>query len=257
VTARAGAVLALSMILAACASGKAPIPEPSGGVTGARSSSISPPEGSTGTTENALETTATRTRFAGRIIGPLPTALRREMRGQTWEPGCPVPLTRLALLRFNHWGFDGSVKRGSMVVHRSVAPDVLVVFETLFGVRFPIGEVALAERFRPNADPDTRRSITAAFNCRPVVTPDGPGDAFSQHAYGLAVDINSLQNPYVRADGSVRNRFARAYIDRSQNLPGMIHDGDAVVDAFAAIGWAWGGHWTYGHDYMHFSLTGG
>ena len=60
----------------------------------------------------------------------------------------------------------------------------------------------------------------------------------------------------MRADGFVRNRYARPYVDRAQGLPGMIHDGDAVVRAFASIGWTWGGRWTAGRDYMHFSLTG-
>jgi len=143
-----------------------------------------------------------------------------------------------------------------MVIHRSAARDVLGVFDTLFEAGFPIRHVALAKRFRPNADPDSRGSVTASFNCRPVVTPDGPGGDFSQHAYGLAVDINPLQNPYVRADGYVRNRFARPYRDRSQDLPGMIHDGDVVVRSFAAIGWAWGGDWISGKDSMHFSRTG-
>lgn len=196
-----------------------------------------------------------RTRFAGRVIDPLPASLQREMRGETWRPGCPVPLEDLALLRFNHWDFDGEIERGPMVVNDAVAEDVLGVFETLFEARFPIARVVLAKRFRPNADPDSRTSVTASFNCRPVVTPDGPGDTFSQHSYGLAVDVNSLQNPYVRDDGYVRNRFARPYVDRSQDLPGMIHDGDVVVRAFAAIGWAWGGHWHSGQDYMHFSLA--
>jgi hypothetical protein len=116
--------------------------------------------------------------------------------------------------------------------------------------------MALARKFRPNADPNTKRSVTASFNCRPVVTPAGPGSTFSMHAYGLAIDVNSRQNPYVAADGYVRNRYARAYRDRAQDLPGMIHAGDVVVRAFAAIEWEWGGDWTGGKDYMHFSANG-
>ncbi len=197
-----------------------------------------------------------RTRFAGRIRVPLPARLRRELRGTTWRPGCPVPLRDLALLRFNYLGFDGAVHRGPMVVHRSVAEDVLSVFRTLFEAGFPIERVALARPYRRGADPNDRRNITAAFNCRPVITPEGPGEVFSQHAYGLAVDVNPLQNPYVGQDGRVRNRFARPYVDRSQELPGMIHEGDVVVRAFAAIGWSWGGRWSGAKDYMHFSLTG-
>jgi hypothetical protein len=76
------------------------------------------------------------------------------------------------------------------------------------------------------------------------------------HSYGLAIDVNTLQNPYVATDGYVRNHYARPYRDRSQNLPGMIHDGDVVVRAFAAIGWEWGGDWSSGKDYMHFSMNG-
>lgn len=167
-----------------------------------------------------------------------------------------MALRDLALLRFNYHGSDGQVHRGPMVVHRSVAHDVLSVFRTLFEARFPIERVALARPYRRGADPNDRRSITAAFNCRPVITPEGPGEVFSQHAYGLAVDVNPLQNPYVGQDGSVRNRFARPYVDRSQDLPGMIHADDVVVRAFAAIGWSWGGRWSGDKDHMHFSLTG-
>jgi len=198
-----------------------------------------------------------RTRFAGRI-STLPDQLAAEMRGTTWRPGCPVPLSELRLLRFNYWGFDGQIKRGPMVVNASVAPDLLWVFGQLFDARFSIKRVGLTREFKESeleTDPDTRRSVTASFNCRPVVTPAGAGDTFSQHSFGLAVDVNPLQNPYVREDGWVRNRFARPYVDRSRNLIGMIEEGDVVVRSFAAVGWAWGGNWSGGKDYMHFSLA--
>jgi hypothetical protein len=145
-------------------------------------------------------------------------------------------------------------------VHEDVAADVLWVFGRLFNARFPVKRVALAKEFEPEEfEPriSSRRSVTAAFNCRPVVTPLGPGDDFSQHAHGLAVDINPVQNPFVTGDGFVRNRMSRPYLDRGRRLTGMIHPGDVVVRSFAAMGWSWGGHWSDGKDYMHFSLTGG
>ncbi|MFB3737739.1 MAG: M15 family metallopeptidase, partial [Candidatus Velamenicoccus archaeovorus] len=194
-------------------------------------------------------------RFAA-TVGPIPPSLAADMRGTTWQPGCPVPLSALRLLTFRYWGFDGEVHEGPMVANASVADELVTVFRTLFRARFPLKHVALATRFRPNADPNTRRSVTASFNCRPIVTPAGAGSTWSQHAYGLAVDINPLQNPYVAADGFVRNRFGRPYRDRSQHLPGMIHPGDVVVRAFASVGWGWGGAWSSGKDYMHFSLSG-
>jgi hypothetical protein len=199
-----------------------------------------------------------RPRFAGRI-SPLPPSFRKEMRGTTWKPGCPVPLDELALLRFNYWTFDGEIGRGPMVVHEDVAQDVLGVFRRLFRSGFPIKRVAVAREFVPEEfEPviNSRRSVTAAFNCRPVITPRGPLNDFSRHSYGTAIDINPVQNPYVDSDGFVRNRASRRYLDRSRQLEGMIHDGDVVVRSFARIGWEWGGHWGGGKDYMHFAVPG-
>ncbi len=193
--------------------------------------------------------------FRARVL-PVPPRLERRMRGTTWHPGCPVPISGLRLLRLPYWGFDGRVHRGPMVVNASAAEEVVDVFRTLFAARFPIERIALAHRFRPNADPNTRSDITASFNCRPVITPAGPQPVLSMHAYGLAIDVNPLRNPYVAADGLVRNRYARPFADRSKDLPGMIHASDVVVRAFAGIGWVWGGTWSGGRDYMHFSANG-
>lgn len=179
------------------------------------------------------------------------------MRGTTWRPGCPVDLSDFRLLTLRYWGFDGTVHEGPMVVNESVAADVVWVFRQLFEARFPIKRMHLSRRYRPNHDdPNDKRDYTAAFNCRPVITPRGPLGTWSQHSYGWAIDINPIENPYVGADGYVRNRNARPFRDRSLDVPGMIHSGDVVVRSFAAIGWGWGGSWSSGPDYMHFSLTG-
>jgi hypothetical protein len=195
-------------------------------------------------------------RFRG-TVSALPAELEAQMRGTTWHPGCPVAIGRLRLLTLRYWGFDRRVHEGRMVVNGSVADDVVSVFRRLFDARFPIDQMHLAVKYRPNHyDPNDDRDYTAGFNCRPVVTARGPGTTWSQHAYGLAIDINPIENPYVTADGYVRNNNARPFRDRSLDEPGMIHPGDAVVQAFASIGWRWGGYWSGDKDYMHFSLTG-
>ncbi len=176
------------------------------------------------------------------------------MRGTTWHPGCPVAIGRLRLLTLRYWGFDHYVHEGRMVVNGSVADGVVAVFRQLFDARFPINQMHLAVEYRPNHDdPNDDRDYTAGFNCRPVVTARGAGSTWSQHAYGLAIDINPIENPYVTADGYVRNNNARPFRDRSLQEPGMIHPGDAVVQAFASIGWHWGGYWSDDKDYMHFA----
>jgi hypothetical protein len=166
-------------------------------------------------------------------------------------------MDRLRLLTLRYWGFDGQVHEGQMVVNEAVADGVVSVFRQMFGVRFAIEQMHLAVKYRPNHDdPNDKRDYTAGFNCRPVVTARGPVDTWSQHAYGLAIDINPIENPYVTFDGYVRNNNAKPYRDRSLSKPGMIHPGDDVVQAFASIGWGWGGYWSGDKDYMHFSATG-
>ncbi len=195
-------------------------------------------------------------RFHATVL-PLPAGLAAQMRGRTWQPGCPAPLREQRLLSLGYWGFDGQAHQGPMVVNQAVASRVVSVFRQLFQARFPIQEMHLAVQYLPgHDDPNDTRNYTDGFNCRPVVTARGPLASWSQHAYGLAIDINPIQNPYVAADGYVRNLHARRFRDRSLRLPGMIHPGDVAVRAFAAIGWKWGGDWNGHKDYMHFSATG-
>jgi hypothetical protein len=209
-----------------------------------------PPRGGTEETRGS----ATSLRGFEAWIEPLRGSLRREVVDRNWHPGCPVPIRDLRVARVRYWGFDGDVHEGPLVLNEAVVDDVVGVFRRLFRAHFPIKHIALARRYRPNADRwNSTRDTTASFNCRPVT--DVPGSV-SQHSYGWAVDINPLQNPYVRGDGSVLRKAARPYRDRSRRRRGMIHPGDIVVRSFARVGWEWGGDWTTIKDYMHFSWTG-
>jgi hypothetical protein len=189
-------------------------------------------------------------------VSRIGSALRDVLIGRNWEPGCPVPLKDLRLVEVSYWNFEGKVRTGPLVLHERVAADILWVFKRLFRARFPIEEIKLAAKDRPITPEDywdkSRRSVTASFNCRPATG----STSLSHHSYGWAIDINPLQNPYVRGDGSVLRHVAKPYRDRSLQRKGMIHDGDIVVRSFARIGWEWGGHWHTLKDYMHFSLTG-
>jgi hypothetical protein len=262
---RRAAAIALAAVVTACTTPTDGGAERARGATrtpaSAQTPSTSPAPQSSETTpspEPSSAPPAARTRFAGRIA-TIPPSLERQMIGTTWHEGCPVPIEDLRVLTFNYLGLNGEVDRGPLVVNATVAEDVLWVFRQLFDAGFPMKRVGLARAFherRWEEQPDSRRSVTASFNCRVVITPAGPGSTFSQHSYGLAIDVNPLQNPFVRSDGWVRNRYAEPYVDRSRNLPGMIHEGDVVVRSFAAIGWTWGGHWSGDRDYMHFSPSG-
>jgi hypothetical protein len=178
-------------------------------------------------------------------------ALRRSMTGVSWRPGCPVPLANLRLLRLSYWGFDGRVHQGEMVVNADAVHAVRTVFRGLFNAHYPIHRMRLVEAYGGSDERSMLADNTSAFNCRGV-----PGStAWSQHAYGRAVDVNPFENPEVRGT-AVDPPAAAAWADRSRTAPAVIHIGGPAWRAFAAAGWTWGGDWTYPLDYMHFSANG-
>jgi hypothetical protein len=174
-----------------------------------------------------------------------------ERMTESWRPGCPVPLEDLRLLTLTHWGFDGGVHRGELVVHKDQARAVQDVFRALFRARFPIKRMQLVDVYGGDDDRSMAANNTSGFNCRGVAG----GSSWSEHAYGRAIDINPIQNPEVR-DGRVSPPAGSRYLERSRRVRGLIRADDAVVRAFAAVGWGWGGYWTSLKDYQHFSATG-
>jgi hypothetical protein len=172
----------------------------------------------------------------------------------SWHRGCPVAPAGLRRLRVSYWGFDRRVHTGTVIVNmRAVAP-LTRVFSRLYAARFPLRRMRPVDAYGGSDERSLAADNTAAFNCRYAVA-SGP-KRWSVHAYGLAVDVNPVENPYV-LDGRVHPRAGRAYLDRSRARRGMAVRGGLLVRAFAAEGWAWGGRWSGSPDYQHFSATGG
>ena len=169
----------------------------------------------------------------------------------SWRPGCPVALEDLRRIELTHWGFDGKPHDGELVVHAEHADDVVSAFEAIYRARFPIEQMRLVDEFGADDDRSMAANNTSAFNCRSVAG----SQRWSEHAYGRAIDINPVQNPYVTR-GDVQPPAGAAHTDRSSAAPGMITAGGPVTKAFAAIGWGWGGTWSSGKDYQHFSSSG-
>jgi D-alanyl-D-alanine carboxypeptidase len=195
---------------------------------------------------------------AGKQIGPrfhgtvsrITPAIRDRM-SSSWRPGCPVPLRKLRYLEVSYRGFDGKARIGELVIIRAHAWPVIRAFRKLFRARFPIKRMRLVDEYGADDDASMAANNTSAFNCRLATG----GSSWSEHAYGRAIDINPIQNPYVKGS-TVLPPAGRRYLNRKRQAKGMIHDGDVVVRAFAAIGWEWGGHWSSLKDYQHFSSTG-
>jgi hypothetical protein len=170
----------------------------------------------------------------------------------SWHAGCPVGPSKLRLLALPYIGFDGATHTGEMVVHIDVAERVVGVFKRLYDARYPIQRMVLVDEYGGSDDDSVVANNTSAFNCRAATG----GSSWSEHAYGKAIDINPLQNPYVYRDRHVYDPAAAPYVDRSRTDPGVIHAGDVVTQAFAAIGWGWGGNFNTFKDYQHFSASG-
>ncbi len=176
---------------------------------------------------------------------------RQFLVGSSWHRGCPVALRDLRLVWLTFWGFDREAHHGRLVVHRRWAQEMVTVFRRIYRARFPIRRVRLVDRYGADDQKSMRHDNTSAFNCRYVAGTT----SWSQHAYGRAIDINPVENPYV--DGSyVSPPNGEPYADRSRKRRGMIFKGDVVWRAFRRIGWEWGGTWSSVQDYQHFSANG-
>jgi hypothetical protein len=184
-------------------------------------------------------------------IERIDVAQAKRMTGVSWRPGCPVALRDLRLLRLSHWGFDGRVRRGRLIVHREVARDLVEVFRDVYAARVPIRRMVPVDAYGGSDFRSIEADNTSAFNCRYV---EGT-TRWSNHAYGTAIDVNPIENPYV-SGGRTAHRASRPYVDRSRRRPGMAYEGGALVRAFDRIDWGWGGRWTSVKDYQHFSASG-
>jgi hypothetical protein len=196
------------------------------------------------------QTQAAAPRFRGSIVTGR-DAVRSRVR-YSWRRGCPVGPVELRLLRADYWGFDGRVHRGELIVHRDHARRMLGVLGKLFKARFKLQRMKPVDVYRADDDRSMAANNTSAFNCRRV----SGSSSWSEHAFGRAIDINPVRNPYVTRGGRVSPPAGRAYVNRARRAAGMIYAGDVVVRAFAAAGWRWGGYWSSSRDYQHFSATG-
>jgi D-alanyl-D-alanine carboxypeptidase len=171
----------------------------------------------------------------------------------SWRPGCPVAPAQLRRLRLRYVGFDGRAHTGRLVVNARVTRTVVDVFRELYRARFPIRRMLPIDVYHGSDSRSTAADNTSSFNCRYAVAPGAKH--WSMHAYGEAIDIDTVENPYIQS-GRVTPANAAAYADRANVRPGMAVAGGVLVRAFDAVGWGWGGRWAGSPDYQHFSTNG-
>ena len=162
----------------------------------------------------------------------------RAALGKSWHAGCPVAPAQLRRVQLRFVGFDGKTHTGALVVNRAVTSDVIAVFRRLYAERFPIRRMQPIDTYGGSDDRSMAADNTSAFNCRYAVA-SGP-KRWSVHAYGEAIDVNTVENPYLEG-GRVRPAAGARFLDRAKTRAGM-----AVT-----------GRWRASPDYQHFSATGG
>ncbi len=179
----------------------------------------------------------------------IPDEVFARMEGRSFGSDCTLSREELRYVRVLHVDADGHTFVGELVVNRAVADEVTDIFRQLYDAGYPIKKMRLVDDYGADDFASCADGNTAAFNYRTIAGTD----QISNHAYGLAIDINTFENPYcVPATDYVFPPEAARYADRSLQEPYMIHPGDVCYDLFISRGWTWGGDWPSPKDYQHF-----
>lgn len=175
------------------------------------------------------------------------------MQGCSWrdDPRCPAR-DALASVRFTHRTMDGGVGTGTLIVARALAPEVVALLARLYAIGFPLAGVEPVDAHGADDERSMAADNSSAFNFRVVA---GTG-VLSQHAFGLAIDLNPVENPMIwpARDGQpprIEPAGGAAYADRRHLRPGMIVRPGPVTAIFDELGWEWGGDWRHCADLHH------
>jgi len=179
----------------------------------------------------------------------------RMVQGNSWQKGCPVALSDLRYLTMDYLNFNGQYQQGEMIVHADVADEVVEIFEHLYTMNYAIHKMELVSNYGGNDWQSIEADNTSAFNCRPVT---GKKKKWSKHAYGKAIDINPIANPYISRSGHISHKASEQYRNRKHkdiyNLSdrALLMANDPATELFKSYGWKWGGDWNTIKDYQHF-----
>ena len=173
-------------------------------------------------------------------LNPKVYAVSAAMVPNTYRAGCPVKPSSLRLLQLNYWGFDGRVHRGELILRDAAVEKMITVWTSTFASKFPIRQMRRVDVFGGSDIKSMAADNTSAFNCRRVT---GDPYALSPHSYGWAIDINTVENPYLAANGVWYPSNGLAYRNRSVSRPGMLFSSSTATKALIAQGYFWGAGW--------------
>jgi poly-gamma-glutamate synthesis protein (capsule biosynthesis protein) len=179
---------------------------------------------------------------------------KQMIKGNSHKYDCPVELKNLRYLNLDYIDFSGNTKVGELIVHKSVAREIVEIFEYLYEIEFPIKKMTLVSNYNADDFLSIEDNNTSAYNCRPIANTS----RWSRHAYGKAIDINPIQNPYISKSGKISHKESLKYQNRTHKDlsnskdKSMLINNDNAVRIFKVYGWIWGGDWITIKDYQHF-----
>jgi hypothetical protein len=180
-------------------------------------------------------------------IRGISSEVKEKIYGHSWKEGAPVTIENLRHVTVSYWGFDDNPHLGELIVHEKVAQEVVDIFNELYKVKYPIEKIRLIDEYGSSDELSMKDNNSSAFCYRDKTSKK----SLSKHSYGLAVDINPVQNPYIKGN-DILPAAGKAFLDRNNIRKGMIVQGDDCYEVFKSRGWTWGGEWTNLKDYQHF-----
>lgn len=192
--------------------------------------------------------------YQAKISHITPEVQKRMLKGNSWRKGCPVALKDLRYLQVTHKDFNGKVKMGEIIVHKDVASEVSQIFGELYAMGYPIHKMRLVSDYKGSDWQSIESDNTSAFNCRNATG----SKKWSKHSYGKAIDLNSIENPYISRSGHISHKASQQYRKRIHKThsaadKAVLLKNDKAVRIFKKYGWKWGGDWSGVKDYQHFS----
>lgn len=176
----------------------------------------------------------------------------KRINGISYRDNPDISLSRLRYITLTHYGIDGKVHTGELIVNEAIADDVIYIFGKLYEAKYPIEKMRLVDDYNGDDVKSMADNNSSAFNYRVIANTD----TLSRHALGMAIDVNPLYNPYITflPDGSESCSPPQGlpYCDRTTDFTMKIDEKDLCFELFTQRGFSWGGHWTHAKDYQHF-----
>ena len=185
-------------------------------------------------------------------VQEIPDSVWSKMQGKSYLANPYIQRSDLRYLKVLHWDYDEKTHQGELICNKLVADKLIAIFRELYANHYPIQKMRLPDEYDADDERQMSDNNTSCFCYRKI----SGSNKLSLHARGLAIDINTRYNPYVRTSKNgtriVEPANGKPYVDRQKPFRYKIEQGDLCHRLFLKHGFTWGGSWRTMKDYQHF-----